>query len=99
MKFLWIFIPVKGSNRLKLTTWLLLVASVISMVLAQMNYGIQALVFDSITMGVFMAPVSSLILSVGAEFGRPVTESQTSKIMTWGVIGEGVLTMLYGNLI
>lgn len=49
-------------------------------------------------MGIFMSPICPLILSIGSEFGRPLTENQTSKIMTWGVIGEGVLTMLYGNL-
>lgn len=45
-----------------------------------------------------MSPIFSLIFSVSSEFGRPVTESQASKIVTWSVVGEGALTLICGSL-
>lgn len=49
-------------------------------------------------MGIFMSPIGSQIMSIGSDFGRPVTERQASMIATWGFVGEGLLTMLCGSL-
>ena len=97
-KFLWIFIPINGGRRLMITTKALVIVSFLSIVPAKLGWPRQALYFDSIALSMFISPLSSIILSIGSEYGRPLIESQTSKLMTWGVIGEGVLTLLCGSL-
>lgn len=45
-----------------------------------------------------MSPIFSLIFAVCSEFGQTLTESQASKVVTWSVVGEGVLTFICGSL-
>lgn len=69
------------------TTKALVVVSLLSIVPAKLGWPQYALYFDSIALSLFISPLSSIILSIGSEYGRPLMASQTSKLMTWGVIG------------
>lgn len=86
-KFMWIFLPLKGTERFKLVTAMLLIGSFASLMLAKLGGLSISLYFDCIIMGIFMSPLSALITSISSDFGKPLTEMQASKIATWGVIG------------
>lgn len=91
-------IKIKSSQKLAISICGVLACEVISVAIVKLGFVKEALIFNSISMGVFMSAVYALVFSISSEFDQPLTEKQASKIALWGVIGEGAFSPLCAKL-
>lgn len=88
----------KSSQKLAISILGVLVCEVLSVAITKLGFAREALIFNSISMGVFMSAIYALIFSISSEFDQPLTEKQASKIALWGVIGEGAVSPICAKL-
>ena len=97
-RFGYSMLPGSSSQKMSQALIATVVCGVISLLFINMDWVLFTCYLSAVMFGLSMANMYPLTFSIPSEFGWRLNEHQANNIISGGVIGEGVLTMITGKL-